>query len=189
MQIASLISYLTEPMIVAMGIVLLGGWHAGLRDNAFNTFSVAVVGCSVFIWVLRVLAVHRLRTNWDMSDRKKRVRSLLPLIGICVVFYALISSIGNGELARFGGWLFAWLIGFFLITLKTKISGHMAVLTLFVGLIWLWYGASYAALILALPAVSWSRLTLKRHTPVEVIGGTLYSLVFLLFFVAQTFLW
>jgi len=145
---------------------------------------------SIVLWIARIYAVKILRTNWDISDRAKRVQSLIPLIGICIGFLLGLLLWDNQGLIRFGSMLLLWLVGFSLITLKTKISGHMAVLTFSVGLLLYWYGLVALPLMALLPMVGWSRLVLKRHTMIEVIGGTLYSTIFLflLSLVVNTFI-
>ncbi|KKT34555.1 MAG: hypothetical protein UW22_C0071G0001 [Candidatus Gottesmanbacteria bacterium GW2011_GWB1_44_11c] len=72
--------------------------------------------------------------------------------------------------------------GFFLITLKFKISGHMWTATLLICMFVYWYGWIMVPLFLMIPLIAWSRLMLKRHTVGEVIGGVVYSIM--VFFLA-----
>jgi|GEM_PF-643865 membrane-associated phospholipid phosphatase len=190
MRFASFISSFTEPMILISLVMLLGGWHAGLRGLGWLYYVVYLLIVSIVLWIARIYAVKILRTNWDISDRAKRVQSLIPLIGICIGFLLGLLLWDNQGLIRFGSMLLLWLVGFSLITLKTKISGHMAVLTFSVGLLLYWYGLVALPLMALLPMVGWSRLVLKRHTMIEVIGGTLYSTIFLflLSLVVNTFI-
>lgn len=182
MQIASLISTLTEPMVLVMFLMGVGAWQAGLRDSALVSFLIYIGVFSLASLILRRLAMKRLDVNWDISDRSKRVKSLIPFLGICAVFFSVIFMWGNNALSDFGISLIVWLAGFSLITLRTKISGHMAVYMLTFGYMIIWFGAVWWLFLLALPLVAWSRLVLKRHTLYEVIGGTLYSIFFLLIF-------
>lgn len=179
MQIASWISKLSEPMVLVVGLMTLGAWQQGIRGMPFLYFAAYVVFFFLASLGLRVLAVRKLQTNWDISDREKRVKSLIPFLGICAVFFSCILFWRNAGLTHFGTGLVAWLVGFALITLRTKISGHMAVLTLVLGYLIIWFGAYWQFGLILLPLVAWSRLVLKRHTVVEVIGGVLYSAVFL----------
>lgn len=181
MNIAAYVSYCTEPLLLVIVLILLGGWHAGLRDLPWIYFLVYVGVFSFLVWVLRIVAVKKLKTNWDMSDRKKRVYVLFPLVAISAIFFLLQLMWGNASLLWFSLSLFVWILGFALITLRTKISGHMAVLTLCIGSLVLWYGVQYSPLFLLVPLVAWSRIVLKRHTPIEVIGGVSYSALVLLF--------
>lgn len=180
MQIASWISKLTEPMVLVVGLMTLGAWQQGLRGMPFLYFVVYIVFFFLGSLALRILAVKKLQTNWDISDREKRVKSLVPFLGICAVFFSCILFWNNAGLTHFGIGLVTWLLGFALITLRTKISGHMAVLTLLFGYMIIWFGAYWWLSLVLFPFVAWSRLILKRHTIIEVIGGVLYSVVFLL---------
>lgn len=182
MKIASIISSVTEPMVVFMLLALLGGWQVGLRGSPYIWYVLYLLAISIGVWVARLRLTKSLRTNWDVSNRPKRVRLLLLLLGFGALFFSSLFVFGSLELMKLSGLFFFWLLGFFLITLKTKISGHMAVLTFLFGFSILWYGMAFAPLLLVLPLVGWSRLVLKRHTIGEVIGGTSYSFLFLLLF-------
>lgn len=182
MQIASWISKLSEPMVLVVGLLTAGAWQHGVRGTPFFLFVSYVFFFFLMSLVLRMYAVKKLDTNWDLSDRKKRVQSFVPFFGICAVFFSCILFWQNSGLTGFGLGLLGWLLGFALITLRTKISGHMAILTLTLGYFILWFGAYWLPVLFFLPLVGWSRLVLKRHTLIEVIGGILYSSVFLLFF-------
>lgn len=181
MRLAAFISLVTEPMVLVAVLVVLGAWQSGIRGAPFFSF-VVYVGLFFLasLW-LRFFAVRTLKTNWDISDREKRVKSLVPFVGICVVFFSCMLFWRNSTLIQFGMMLIVWMVGFVLITLRTKISGHLAILTLTLGYAASWYGYIFLPAFVIVPLVAWSRLRLKRHTVIEVIGGFLYSLIFLIF--------
>ena len=56
-----------------------------------------------------------------------------------------------------------------------KVSLHMAFATLAATALALMRSPAGYVLLLALPALAWSRLTLERHTPVEVALGTFFG--------------
>jgi membrane-associated phospholipid phosphatase len=175
---ASFISSMTEPMAIFMLLALMGGWHVGLRNASYVWYVSYLLILSVAIWVARLRFMKTLHTNWDVSSRPKRVRLLLLLLGFSVLFFSSLWFFGSMALMKLSGTFFLWLLGFFLITLKVKISGHMAVLTLLLGYTTTWYGVMLLPSLLLLPIVGWSRVVLKRHTMGEVIGGFLYSVIF-----------
>lgn len=179
-RIAQYISVMTEPMVLVSVVMLLGGWQVGLRGTSWMYYVAYLLFISAVVWIARIYAVQTLRTNWDISDQPKRVQSLIPLIAVNIGVLVGLLLWNNQGLIRFGSMLLLWLVGFSLITFKTKISGHMAVLVLATGLLLYWFGVVAFPLVFLLPIVGWSRLVLKRHTLIEVIGGTLYSVVFLL---------
>ncbi len=180
MRLASFISQLTEPMVLVTALVVSGAWQRGLRGIPFVSFVMYVGLFFLASLGLRIFAVRRLKTNWDISDREKRVKSLVPFVGICAVFFLCMLFWRNGGLIQFGMTLILWMVGFVLITLRTKISGHLAILTLTLGYAASWYGYMVLPAFGILPFVAWSRLVLKRHTMIEVIGGIMYSLAFLM---------
>lgn len=182
MKNASLISKITEPMAIVTGMVLLGAIHAGIEGAGLVLFILYMSMVSIVVWVARIRFMTSLRTNWDVSERPKRVRMLVILSGFSILLFLSFMLWQNAELITLCIGLLVWLFGFSLITLKTKISGHMGVLTLAIGMLARWYGNGWYALFFFLPIVAWSRLFLKRHTMIEVIGGTLYSVMMLILF-------
>lgn len=182
------ISTLTEPMALITGIVVLGAMHVGVQGVRLLVFAGYLFVISIAVWIARLRFMTSLKTNWDVSDRPKRVKMLVLLMGFSVLLFLSFLFWQNAELITFCIGLLAWLFGFSIITLKTKISGHMGVLTLALGLLASWYGNGWYTLFLLLPIVAWSRVYLKRHTMIEVVGGTLYSIVVLMLFRAWS-LW
>lgn len=181
MRLAAFISFVTEPMVLVAALVVAGAWQKGLRGIPFISFIVYVGLFFLVTLGLRMFAVRKLKTNWDISDREKRVKSLIPFVGICALFFSCIIFWRNGGLVQFGIMLILWMAGFVLITLRTKISGHLSILTLVLGYLTSWYGYVFIPAFGILPFVAWSRLVLKRHTMTEVIGGIMYSFIFLIF--------
>lgn len=116
----------------------------------------------------RLWLKKREHLDWDITDRKKRVMPLLLLCFFLVLINMLV-RVFSPQLFSLSVLFLLWTIGFFLITLKYKISGHVAVATLFAY----FYPVSF----FIVPVVSWSRVVLKKHTLGEVIAGFLYSLV------------
>src|SRR3989344_958322 len=170
MKFASLVSIITEPMFLVIFIAAAGGYQAGVRGILYGWYIIYLLGLSLIIWLARLRFMKSMHTNWDVSDRVKRVRLLLLLLGFSAFIFLSVYVFHIPALSRFVFGLVLWLIGFFLITLKAKISGHMAIATLAVG--WFW------PMVFFLPFIGWSRLVLKRHTLVEVILGAVYSGIF-----------
>ena len=182
-KIASTISKITEPMLIIALLIVLGAFHAGIGGTPFFLFLLYILAVSAGIWIARLRIMSSMHTNWDISERPKRVRMLLSLLATSVLVFLSFAVWRSPRLLWFCAELMVWLVGFFLITLKTKISGHIGILTLFIGYLTRWYGLPFALLFATLPLVGWSRLVLKRHTRIEVIGGAGYSLLVILLFV------
>ncbi len=181
MQLAALISQITEPMVIFLLLAVAAGVMSGLSGTGLYWFIAYLLMLSACIWVARVRLTRSLHTNWDASDRHKRIPLLLLLLGFCYLLFWSLKFWNNAALTWTSSMYFFWLLGFFLITLKTKISGHISVLTLASGQIIWWFGPALTPVLVSIPLVAWSRVVLKRHTLVEVIGGFLYSLIFLIF--------
>lgn len=181
MKVALFISTVFEPMTVLLVVSVFGGWYAGLRGVSLYWYYGYLFSFLAIVSFMRFVMAKKDHTNWDVSERKKRITPLLVLMGIFLGNLWIVSMFGASNLTAYNASWFIWIVGFFLITLKTKISGHLSVLTLALGFLIRWYGVSYWPILLLLPLVGWSRIVLKRHTLVEVFGGILYS-AFLLFF-------
>lgn len=179
MQLAKYISLVTEPMLMLIGLALIGAWQCGIRGISYILFVSYAALMSGIVAFVRLRVMSLLNTNWDISDRKKRVQGSIIFLVISVVASAALLLWHNAALLRLAGEVIVWYALFALITTKVKISGHLGVVTLVIGYLCIWYGWIAAPLFMALPFVAWSRLTLKRHTRLEVVGGTLYSALFL----------
>lgn len=177
---AKLISYIFEPMVVIYVLALLGGSYAGLTGSLWRIYIVSLTLFVGLATLVRLYFTRKDKTNWDVSVKKNRFVPLLVLTLFFGIQYFVIRNFDNTILSSLFLLLFIWNIGFFLITLKIKLSGHLSILTLAVcQLIW-WYGNSVYWLVLLIPLLSWSRVLLKRHTIREVIVGICYSgIVFL----------
>lgn len=174
--LARIISEITEPMVIFMAIALIGAWHVHLRGLAFATYALYIVAVGVLVAAARVRMMKVMHTNWDISNRPKRVKLLCMLLVFSLLLYWSSMIWHSVGLTNFFSLFLLWLFGFFLVTLKTKISGHLAVLVFSIGLLVSWYELSLWVLAVIVPLVGWSRVRLKRHTVWEVIGGTAYSL-------------
>lgn len=174
--LARIVSEVFEPMVVVLAIALIGAWHMHLRGFAYASYVLYLIVLSVLITMSRVRLTRIMHTNWDVSNRPKRVRMLLMLVGFSFLLFISTFLWHNLALTGMFGLFLLWLVGFFLITLKIKISGHMAILVLAIGLLGSWYELSLWMLASLVPILGWSRIKLRRHNMLEVILGTLYSL-------------
>ena len=180
MKFSAVVSAATEPMVVCMILAFVAGIRTGLSGFGLWSYVAYLLLIFAAVGFARLNFMKSMRTNWDVSNRRKRVRLLILLVAFALVFFVSLLLWKNIALSRWSGFLFLWLLGFFFITLRVKISGHIAVLTLAIGNFIIWYGTPMWFLIALLPLVGWSRLVLKRHTPTEIVGGFLYSALFIL---------
>lgn len=174
--LARIVSEVFEPTVVFLAIALIGAWHVHLRGVAYALYALYLLTVGLLMTMARVRLMRVMHTNWDISNRPKRIRLLAMLLALCFLLYWSTYFWHNGALTNMFALFVLWLIGFFLITLRLKISGHMGVLVLAIGLLGAWYEISLWALASLIPVLGWSRVRLKRHNIVEVICGTAYSL-------------
>jgi len=174
---ASLISRLLEPLTLIFFLFGLALWQSGVTGMALVralglVFFVGIVppACLLFFAVQRKWV-----TNWDLSNRTQRVKAL----GVFLFFLVIDLYVGWKFPYPFFHQMLLYFIvlflGFFLLTLRWKISGHMTMLTTTVLFIVNFFGWQWAPLVLLIPLLGWSRLVLKRHTLGQIIGGVVYA--------------
>ena len=185
MLFASLISRIFDPFIGFILLFLAAGMRSGVTGrNLLSLMGILFVTMILPPGLLLWWAVKTKRvTNWDISNRPQRVRAFVVLSFLLCIDYVIMQTVGTplvNQVFRFFLVLFA---GFFLITLRWKISGHMSTISMIALYFTYWYGGMFFLLFTLIPLVAWSRLTLKRHTMGEIIGGTIYP--FFVFFLAR----
>jgi len=119
--------------------------------------------------------VHRGRiTDMNMSVRKERFRPLLVSIGCTTIAWWVLRFMGAPAVVpRFALFSLTQLVVMMLITLVWQISVHtmsMAGAVVAIGLLFGLLPALFMLPLLALVGVA--RLKLRRHTPAQVIAGT-----------------
>jgi len=181
----TVISRVFEPFVLLFAVTYIGATKTGglTGVNLFH-FLTAVV-CVAIVPPLSLLffAVRKhWVTNWDVSDRKQRVR----VLGVFVLFILLDILLErlyfhNSGIERLFLLYIVWFTGFFLITLFFKLSGHTGIATLTAGLCVIWFGTPALVLFLFLPIIAWARVVGKKHSPVQTVGGIIYSLTILYF--------
>jgi hypothetical protein len=179
MKFATVVSRLFEPMGVLTVLVLVAAVRSGLPGSALvQFFLVLLFGMTLPIGVFRfwMVKTHQV-DDWDMHKRHERIKPLGTLILLTLFFVLVVSQISNPFLTTLFIILFLWLVGFFLITLKIKASGHVGVITLAVLFFLYWYGVYACPLIIAPFLVAWARLKRKDHTLCEVLVGASWSIL------------
>ena len=135
------------------------------------SFLLIIVPFSAILLMLRRHAVNDL----DLTKREDRYRPLFLVAGCLLLTLPIVYFFGNSFL------FFLFLLFFLLlclnafITIFWKISFHMAINTIFVIFINYFYHWSFVYLIIFLPLIFWSRLTLKKHTVNQLIGALILN--------------
>lgn len=181
MKFAVIISRIFDPILLFTVTIILGAMRSGLTGRGLITFVlvlffIMVLPPVVFLfWSIKTKRV----SDIDVSNRRQRVRVLLVFGLFLILDYFVIKSFGHNSLETLFTSFIFWFAGFFVITLFWKISGHIAGLTLAIGLFIHWYGPAMTPLLILIPVVSWARVVTKNHTIMQTVFGALYSLFFL----------
>lgn len=177
MFFAKIISFLFEPFFVLPVIVILAAVRSGMTGKTFFTFLAVLVFCFLLPpTILRYWAVKTKRiTNWDISDRKQRVKAFIILFLFLVVDYILLLFFGNAQLLKLMQFYLFSFVFFYAITLFWKISGHLIYTVINFGIVYQWYPQTMWLFFCVPPLLAWSRVVLKRHTLAQTIGGIIYG--------------
>jgi len=174
---ATIISQIFEPMYMLIVFAVIAVLHTGAHvTEALWFFGILGLGFFLPISVIRVWAVKTKRiSNWDISNRKERVPALVVAGLFLLGTYFSIRAVGNTELSRIFLLFLIAFLGYLLVTLFWKMSGHLTYTMIPLALCIHWYGGYTWAFLAVAPILSWSRVVLRRHTVAQTIAGTLYG--------------
>lgn len=185
MSVAWFISRLFDPIVLLIFLVISGSIKSGLPAPALSQFLIIFL---LFVVLPPVVLMfwgvkNKKISDWDVSNRTQRVKVLLIFTSLFALDMLIFKNFGNQFIFTLYRQIFLWLLGFLTITFFWKISGHMAAVTL--AALWLsgWYGPLFWLWALFIPIVAWARLIQKKHTPAEIAGGVIYSLIFYSIFI------
>lgn len=168
--IAKIISRpLTISLILLAVLSILLEAKIGFKYEALLAISTFVIPISTII----LFKVFKITSDFNVTKRSERPKLFL-IMGLTFLFSLYIAyKSGNPILITSYQVLNLTFFTGFLITLFWKISYHMiwSSIAIFV-IIYVWQIPSLYLLLLLLPLIAWSRLQLKRHTIIQVIGGT-----------------
>jgi hypothetical protein len=174
-MIARWVSIVFHPF--AMVSVMVGVVAAARQASGGAAASVALVVLFT-IAPLGVLMWHQVRRGrWKNADASNRAeRPALYLAGglaLIALLASLLAMAPQSFMVRGVIATFAMLAVCAAVTRWIKVSLHMAFATLAaITLAFMRSPVGYA-LVLALPAIAWSRFTLQRHTSLELALGTM----------------
>jgi hypothetical protein len=175
--LATIISRIVDPPVVVCVLTLFAITQSDLTRRGVFALSILLpifVGVPLlyFLWELKTRQVK----NWDITNRKERIKPLLIFLLSLLIDIIFIAVLDSSFLLNVFLLYFFWLLGFLIITLFWKISGHTSAAMLGVGVAIIWYGPSMLFLLGVIPLVAWARLVRHDHTPFQLVAGVLYSL-------------
>jgi len=175
MRVARWLSIIFHPFVM---VAVLVGAAASARQTAEEALRSVVTVVLFTVVPVAVLMWRQVRRGrWENADASNRAeRPILYVIGGAglagLLAYLLLLHPQSAMVRGVLGTL-AMLALCAVVTRWIKVSLHMAVATLAATSLALMRSPVGYALVLALPALLWSRLTLQRHTPAEVALGTI----------------
>ncbi len=180
-KFATIISRLFDPINVFAVVAVIVVGKSNMPPGAMTRFLVVLFfgmflpPLAFLFWAIKTRRV----SNWDLTNRRQRVRAFVVFLGLLGVDFILIQMFGNAYLVQLFLFFFFWFAGFFAITLFWKISGHTSALTLATLFILQWFGWDWSPILLTIPLVAWARVKRKNHTVAQVVAGVLYSASFI----------
>lgn len=163
------------PWIIVLVYILLTHVHL-TQEQLFQllgvsfVFHIAVPGVYLF-WAMKTGKIADL----DITKREQRFGILTVLLLSYFSSLFIIQRIGNETLFHIFAIILAYISVVYIITFFWKISLHMGVNVLSVILVNYFYGWTMPWLYLAIPLIFWSRYTLKKHTPLQLVIGAIVS--------------
>ncbi len=178
--VARWVSIVGHPFAMTIVMVLGAALHFGTPREALRTVLLVTLISLLPVAALMVRQVRRgYWTNVDASDRAER--PLLFAAGIV----ALAVLLGAVLVLQPGSFLIRGTVGVLIMlavcavaTRWVKVSLHMAFGALATTILLLLGSPAGWVLLAVMPALAWSRLALKRHSPAEVAIGLLAGIAF-----------
>lgn len=149
-----------------------------VHHNALEGLAVTLVVSFVIPLIYLLLRMKAGKvSNFDISDRKQRYPiyfvSLMGMIVSLTYSYLYLPLELFNEFLR----LFILAVVIMVINFKVKLSIHTA-LMIVLGIVLVSYYEFSLWIFLLAPLVAYSRVTLKRHVPLEVVLGVIVPLLF-----------
>jgi len=175
--LAYIISRIFEPIILIILLIIISVFRSPVDLSAKIQSIYAFIFLVTIPFVFLVyFAIHK---HWisgiDLQDRKERPKAMIVMSLFSIISFFIFSYYGISELVYLFDIFIYWYIGFFLITLFWKISGHSSIVTIFTLMIIYWYGYSWWPVFFIIPLVSWARVVRHNHTVMQVVGGFVYT--------------
>jgi phosphatidylserine synthase len=178
--IARWVSIAGHPFAMTMVMVLGAALHFSTPREAFRTLLLVTLIALLPVAALMVRQVRK--GSWNNVDASNRAeRPLLYTVGIVALAVLLAAAL----VFRPGSFLIRGVAGVLLMlivcavaTKWIKVSLHMAFGALATTTLLSLGSPAGWVLLAVMPALAWSRLALKRHSPAEIAIGLLVGIAF-----------
>lgn len=187
-QLAQLISLITNPaLVMTLTMLTVISYYTGTSQE-FWRGSLIGFGLLVAPGLLYSVSIWRKGgvIDLDLTNRHDRVVPLmLSSLGAVIGNFIIQTRLDNPTFTKLSFILAIMLVALTVVTTVWKISLHAATLAALVTLLVIFRGQWFVVGYLLLIPIVWARLTLKQHSPNQLIGGSLLGAA--LTFVAATF--
>lgn len=173
-RIASLLSWVISPVIVAPAVYLLivifGFSELPHHRSWFSVMLLSSTIAPMFL-IFGLKKIGKV-SDYNISFREQRFLPLLVLVGVNLLGYEFMKQLGAPTFLS-GILLFNAVNTVFilLVTLQWKISIHLFSLTSSIALMVLFFGPQLLWLLLIMPVLMWSRIYLKAHNFMQTLVG------------------
>ena len=163
------------PWLFTLIIVLL--YKADLTQSQVVLLSGIFLIFNVIIPFLSLFYLYRSGriSDYDVTERDERFAPLTITMFSFLISLILTGLVGNDLIFEFSAIIFVILLVNLLITFSWKISLHMGINVASSILINALFDWKLPFLYLSIPLIYWSRYTLHRHSPRQLIGGLVIS--------------
>lgn len=177
-KIARLISNILSPQFVSLPVfIAICLTTAPSLSRGLLWFSTVILGISILPVTFILIAMKKGHIkDFYITDRRQRIIPLFILLGIILITIYVLSLEHASRplmLTMLSGFITATLAT--LLTLKWKISWHVGSVTIAIMFLALTYGQIWYLLSPLILLVAWARLTLKKHTPLQMVTGVLLA--------------
>ncbi len=178
-MITRVISSLSSPYLTAPLFILLAGYYYVQDPFQIALYGSITVGFTVLIPLIYTLHLRRTGSvdSLHIIDQRSRLGPLAIAGASTAVGLALLYAVGAPEeILRLAVLLFLLAATVLVATFFLKVSGHMAAWGAGTTIVVALYGPVLVPLFLIALPIAWSRLTLEKHTPLEVVAGFIYGI-------------
>jgi membrane-associated phospholipid phosphatase len=178
LETARFISMVTHPPVISIPtFIILNYFLAGSNQFIVPSLISITFGALIPI-VTSLILIKKMKTDLDITDRTKRTMPLILaicsyLIGFLVLLWFGAPAVVSALMLIYGtNTLIILIINFY-----WKISIHAMGLAGPTAAFIFAFGFVGVIIGLIIPLVMWSRLKLKKHTPSQVIAGSVLGLL------------
>ena len=177
-RIAKLTSATLNPFLVSLVMIVLLSFKSTSSTFDALKWSLILIAFSILpVFSAIVYLVRRQRLDGIFINARKQRNNIYLLASVCAVVGFLVLSYLEAPLilrATFVAGL-SMVVIFMCINLLWKISVHTAFVTASITILIILYGAIGAVATALLPLMAWARIELKRHSPAQVVIGSLLA--------------